>query len=249
MKGPGRIALSLSIAALAGASLSACSSSSTPNAATLLAASQQKAVNSYSVSYRLVATSKATKANPHPDVETVASELSPTTSVESVRFTSGNGDLDAKLVDGIVYFRGGASVLATALGLPDPAAQRYAGQWISIPDTNSNFAAITGTLNVSTQVSLLYPVGHVTIGPEETFRGKHVWPISGPSSPDSSRKVGLTRVLIDARTDLPVASGVVALSPSNHQFSEAASFLAWGGHVEVNAPKTSVPIETALADH
>ena len=183
------------------------------------------------------------------DVETVVSELSPTTSVESVRFASGNGDLDAKLVNGIVYFRGGPSILATALGLPTAAAQHYAGQWIAIPDTNANFAAITNTLNLSTQVALLYPTGTVTIGPAQTFHGHHVWPLSGTSTPDSSRKAGVTRILIDQKTDLPVASGVVAINQSNQQFSEAASFVAWGGHVEAAAPTASVPIETAIAYH
>ena len=249
MKAPRQILLSLTVAALAGLALSACSSSSPPDATKLLATSQQKVNNSYSVSYRLVATSKATKANPHPDVETVASELSPTTSVESVRFASGNGDLDAKLVNGIVYFRGGPSVLATALGLPTAAAQHYAGQWIAIPDTNANFAAITNTLNLSTQVALLYPTGKVTVGPEQTFHGHQVWPLSGASTPDSSRKVGVTRILIDQKTNLPVASGVVAINQRNQQFSEAASFIAWGGHVQATAPKTSVPIETAIAYH
>ena len=249
VKAPRRILLSLGAAALAGVGVSACSSNPPPDAAKLLATSQQAANNSYSVSYRLVATAKPTKTDPHPDVETIASELSPTASVESVRFTSGNGDLDAKLVNGIVYFRGAANILATALGLPTAAAQHYAGQWISIPDTNANFAAITNTLNLSTQVGLLYPAGKVTIGPEQTFHGHRVWPLSGPSTPDSSRKAGVTRILVDEKTHLPVASGVVAINHNNQQFSEAASFLAWGGHVQVKAPTTSVPIDTALAYH
>jgi hypothetical protein len=224
-----------------------CSSPSTPNAATLLATAQRKALNAYSVSYRLVATGRATTTDPHPTVETVVAELSAPTAVQSLRTTSGAGDLDAMLVDGIVYFRGDAHVLETALGLSVVAADHFAAQWLSIPDSNDNFAAITGNLTPSSQLTPLFPTGAVTIGSEERFHGREVWPVSGTAAADSSRRAGVTRMLIDAHTLLPVASGIVAVSTSGQQFSEVASFRAWGGHVDVTAPQGAIPIAIAIA--
>ncbi len=173
-------------------------------------------------------------------------QVSAPTAAESIRFSKGEGNLDVLLVNGTVYIRADGSTLSSALGLTDQLATKYAGTWISIASSDAPYNSITQTLTLDANIQAFLPSGpKVTVGPQTTLSGKRVLPLTGPAPINSAIKTGVLRLYVAPNTHLPVAAGLVGVSPTGRRNSEVVSFKSWGKPVQATAPTGAVPYSVA----
>ena len=223
-----------------------CSSSTTaaPSAsgATLIAQARMAAQQAGSVSYSVRAGTQATKANPKPAVESLTAQISAPASAQSIRMSSGSGNLDVIFTGGTAYVRGDAYTLYYALAMTHDNAAKYAGQWISIRPTDTPYNQIAQTFTIDGTISSFLPQGTpLIVGKPTKLDGIETTPVTGRAPANSTLKSGVLRVYLSNRTHLPVGSGIVGLSSSGARNSEVVKFLSWGHPVNVTAPQGAVP--------
>ena len=233
---------SLGILAASCSSSTSATSTTSASGATLIAQARTAAEQAGSVSYSVRAGTQATKADPNPPVESLTAQVSAPASAQSIRMSSGSGNLDVIFTGGVAYVRADSYTLYYALALTHANAAKYAGQWISISPSDTPFNQIAQTFTIDGTIASFLPQGTpLIVGKPTKLDGVETTPVTGRAPANSTLKQGVLRVYLSNRTHLPVGSGVVGLTSSGARNSEVAKFLSWGRPVNVTAPQGAVP--------
>lgn len=237
----------LGASAIVAVSASACSSGGSDQAASgaqLVADASAKAEAQGSTSIRIVATSVTGKTS--QPVEELSSKVSAPAASQRLRFSSGGGNLDVRLIGSTAYVRADATTLYKGLALTKQDAPTYAGRWISLVQTDSPFSSIADTMTLKSQLATFLPVGRsVSVGETRRLDGHDVIPLTGKAAKGGTGGRGVVRLLIDARSKLPVGAGVVKAG-SGTTLKIVARFSDWGKPVEVTAPPDAVPYDSVV---
>ena len=143
------------------------------------------------------------------------------------------------VVPGTAYMQGDTSWTTLIWSWPS----FYAGKWIAIPSSNSNYQSALYGVTLGTLLSAEKPTGHLTLTPKTTIRGKKMVGVSGgmvttdwPSDVKGSVVVYVSAVA----PYLPVES-VFHVTENGHKTTVSDTFSNWGEPISVTAPASSVP--------
>ncbi len=144
------------------------------------------------------------------------------------------------LSGGTAYLSGNTQGLTSYIGLPAPVATALAGQWISIPPTDSGFKSVVSGLALAAALKEATPAKPLRTGKTKMLLGKQTLSISGTGSTGQD----LTTLFV-ATGDQPLPVEAVASSGSAKSASgEIITFSKWGEAVHVPVPSTSIPISS-----
>jgi hypothetical protein len=141
-----------------------------------------------------------------------------------------------KLVGGVVYVRGDATILNLYMGLTKGRAKIVAGKWYSIASTNPDFAVVASDLTVSSTMSVVEMTRSVVRLPDQVRNGVHVTVLKGQTIASSSSPSLSETLYSNARDSLPVMASV-----SYQGKKQSESFSNWGRAVRVSAPSRALP--------
>ena len=238
------VAGALALATALGAGACGSTTKTAPTGSALVAQASAAAQAAGSVSIKIIAT-QTTGGNRQP-TETLTSKISAPAAVQSIRFPAGTaGNLDVMLIGSVAYVRTDATTLFKGLGLTKQGAKLYAGQWISIQQSDPPFSGIASTLTLDAQLKSFLPAGNkVTVGATKTIHGQRVIPLTGPASASHVKGAGVSRLLIDPATKLPAAGGVIK-SASGQSVEVVARFSMWAKPVNLTPPTDAIAYSTA----
>jgi len=113
------------------------------SASALLAAMLVAMHAQHSVHYVTQTTSGVTRV-------TIVGDVGKTTGTQQVTFTQSgkSGHVTVRVVNGTAYFRGDAFALQNFMGVPVANATRYAGDWVRVPHTAKQYAAIAADVTL-----------------------------------------------------------------------------------------------------
>lgn len=151
--------------------------------------------------------------------------------------------LEAELTHNVIYVRGTAASLQSALGLSAAVSQQNAGQWISIQPTDGPFADVSSTLTLSSILGAFTPENTATTKSKDvTLHKEQVLAFTGIPSSGTSPGVSAVVSLFIARhgSHEPVGGTAVYASGSTRT-SDAVVFSQWGVPVTVAAPVGAHP--------
>jgi hypothetical protein len=154
----------------------------------------------------------------------------------------GNSELDLERVGDLLYLRGSAQVLQTALGFSAKEAAPYAGKWISVSPGDFVFQPLSATLDLGAQVKAFLPTGgQVHTGSERTFRHTAVVPIIGapPKSTAKGARGELALFVTPNSPHLP-AGATLTLRKGSRSESRIVAFTDWGKPIHLTAPTGAV---------
>jgi hypothetical protein len=144
------------------------------------------------------------------------------------------------LVDGIAYVTGNRQGLTSYMGLPASIATALAGQWISIPPTDSGFRSVISGLTLSSALNEVTPAGSISQGKRKTLNGRSTFSISGTGSTGQAR----TSLFIATNGNRLPVEAVAATGSGKSVSGEIVTFSRWGEKVHTPKPATSVPISS-----
>ncbi|HEU5035108.1 MAG TPA: hypothetical protein VFT62_10180 [Mycobacteriales bacterium] len=146
--------------------------------------------------------------------------------------TVGNGTLDVRLLNGLVYFRGNAAAFS-ALGASSAETASVAGKWLKSDATTGPFAGLSAFRDLhSAFQALLRPSGKLEAGPVTTINGQKVATIIEVSD-------GSKLYVADTGQPLPVR-----IERSGAQ-SGRIDFTDYGKAVSVQAPPNAIDLNQA----
>ncbi|HEY2353657.1 MAG TPA: hypothetical protein VGH79_01995 [Gaiellaceae bacterium] len=148
--------------------------------------------------------------------------------------------LTVELVDETAYVEGDEAGLVFFQGLTDSEAQMYAGQWISIPKDDTDYASTAAGLTLSSSLHTFWPSAHLALVSRK-LNGKPVVGVSGTNG-KGQNKVNAVVYAPAHGKKLPLELRLT--SPSNKHFSNTFVFSNWNETVTVTAPDSSTPIST-----
>ena len=151
-----------------------------------------------------------------------------------------NGQLDARLVDSVIYVTGSEAVIGAALKLTDAEAAKYAGKWISLQKTDAPYETVAKALAPSAELTPYTPVGNLTVGSVSTLRGRSVLAVSGAASEAAGANATATLYVSTTAPYVPVGGSLVGTGAQKGD-SEVVAFTAWGERVRPPAPTTATP--------
>jgi hypothetical protein len=177
---------------------------------------------------------------------TLSGELSATAAYETL--SDDGTQLQVELTDNVIYLRGTAPSMASALGLTSQVAQQNAGRWVSVQSSDQPYAGILETLSLPDLLSAFTPASsHSTTYKFVTLKGVRRLAFSGTPSLGTSPGVGANVTLF-----VPVSGshnpigGTSVFVQGQVRTSEAIVFTKWGSAVSVAAP-TGARAYSALA--
>ncbi len=157
------------------------------------------------------------------------------------------GHLTLLLADKKAYFKGDLLGLEGFTGLSAKLSAEFAGRWISVPSTNSSFAAVAGTLAVATAAGQLVKVpGTLTRGKTSRQLGHAAVAVTAAEA-SSSGSLKLTIYVATRGAALPILVEGTTTAAGGAPRSISARFSNWGEAVHVTAPGTSLPITKVQA--
>jgi hypothetical protein len=179
--------------------------------------------------------------------QTVSGDASPSSGTQHVR--AGDAEYSVALEQGTVYFDGDASALEDQLGVSAQTAERYAGSWISLTQSDEPYAALEGGVTAASAL------GQILIEPTSisTFRVPHHTPVAriiGYIPPGRPGQVLTGAAVLDTttRSGLPALYRVTG-SDGGVGWQSEIMFSRWGQPVAVSAPSGAHPYTSLLAGH
>lgn len=137
------------------------------------------------------------------------------------------------------YVQGDANGLQQIQGLTKAQATQYAGQWISIPKGDKDYAQTAGDVTLGSILQSSTPHGHLT-----TFKAKdHGIRVIGVRATSGTGKKKQLQVLAAKAhgSRLPLEEDEFA---PGEEFISRTVFGRWNESVQVQAPSSSTPIST-----
>jgi hypothetical protein len=178
--------------------------------------------------------------------QNLTGEISPSTATEAV--TRNGTTFEVELIRNVVYVKGPASVLQSALGVTSTQATLAAGKWISVTSTDSAFSSLTGALSLARTIDEFTPTGsRVRVRKAARLNGETVLPVVGAPSASVANGAEGTAVLYVAEKSphLPAAASLI-LSKDGEELDENAVFTRWGTKVSFAAPVSVTPIASIV---
>jgi hypothetical protein len=157
----------------------------------------------------------------------------------TVKVGKETGTIHIVFVSDTAYVEGDAFGLVANLNLTKAQAKQYAGKWISIPDGDKAYRAVSGGLTVASIIHGVAPRGRLKAA-KAKVHGRGVFVLEGTKGTGKKRVVG-TLVARASGERLPIESLVV---DSAHEALARADFSKWNETVKVTAPTSSIPIAT-----
>lgn len=174
--------------------------------------------------------------------------LSGQISAKSASETSiiGTTTLIVQLIGDVVYVHGRANNLKSALELDTKEIAAVATRWVAVPSTDSAFASLTSSLQLTKELNLYIPSSGLHLLKARKLKGVKVIPLTGkPTMEIATRQNGSVTLFISAKTHLPVGGTLVAQRGSK-VLREVAAFSDWGKPVTIAPPSGAVTIITVL---
>jgi len=158
-----------------------------------------------------------------------------------------DGHLTVLLAGGTAYFQGDSLGLQGLTGFSAKVSAEYAGKWISVPSTNSNFPALAGSLEVKTAATQLVRLtGTLTRGETSTELGHPAVAVKALQS-SKTANLKLTMYVRTTGAALPITVTGTSQESGNATHSISAKFSDWGEVLHLNAPSGAVPVASVQA--
>jgi hypothetical protein len=142
-------------------------------------------------------------------------------------------DTHVLVVNGTAYFDANEFTLHSLYGLSVSAAKEIGARWVSVPKSNSKYAAITGNVTLPSALQAVTPRGHFT----ETAPTK----VNGISAVGiRSKQAGAVYTLYISQSDpaLPLA----LITTGGNGTRGTVTFADWGEPVDVKPLTNALPI-------
>ncbi len=173
-------------------------------------------------------------------VQSVVGAVSAPTAEETL--TGGSAPLQVALISGVIYIRGSASVLQSALGLSSSVASANAGKWISIAPGDAPFSSLSQSLTVRQELNQYTPSTKKPVTVRSvTLHGHPAYELSGaPSASLTSGATGQSALFVSTQGDHLPLGGALDLKKGTQSLSEVAVFSNWGTPIKLTAPSGAV---------
>jgi hypothetical protein len=152
---------------------------------------------------------------------------------------SGGEQAQVLVVGGTAYFSGNQAALIHYFGLPAAVAKKIGTRWVSVPSSSSGFAAVAGGTTLASVLGSFDVPGTLRETAPTQIDGQAAvgvtgkGPVTGSSTPSVSAIVYVTR----SSKPLPLRA-VYSFSTGG---SVTLDLSAWGEHLALKAPATSIP--------
>jgi hypothetical protein len=146
----------------------------------------------------------------------------------------------------VAYVRGNATCLENTLGLPPQEATTYAGRWIAVPSSSSDYSGLVTGVTDSSMMTGVTPSAPLRFTKATTIDGKSVMGISGGLGPFAPTTSAGTQVLYisTAAPYLPVAFVLHATQNTGKPLTSSAHMSNYGESVVVMEPAHSIPLSS-----
>jgi hypothetical protein len=146
----------------------------------------------------------------------------------------------------MAYIQGDASFLEDVVGMGRDDAMKYAGQWIAVPSSSSEYANAASGLTISELITNVTPTGTLSFAKPTTIDGKTAVGVSGGLPVWANGSAGTTVLYVStAAPYLPVAE-VVQGTNGTDKMTGTDHMSDYGKPVTVTAPATSIPITSIM---
>jgi len=145
------------------------------------------------------------------------------------------------------YAKGDATFLEQDLQVSQDEATKYAGQWIAVPSSSSDYAALALGLTISPLLPRQAPSAPLRFTKPTTIDGKSVVGVSGNfDTPEREAGWVGTQVLYisTAAPYLPIEMTQHGTIGNGETLTDASHMSDYGESVVVTAPANSIPISS-----
>ena len=145
---------------------------------------------------------------------------------------------EVEVIGKTAYMYGNQHALKSYFKFTSNQVAVIGSNWVSIPSTDTAFAAIAYDVTVPTALDEVAPSGHLTEGAKTTIHGQHVIAISGGApSVFAGGRQGKATIYITASSDpLPVGASIEVVQANNSKLTLTGTMGDWGEHVTVTPP-------------
>jgi len=144
----------------------------------------------------------------------------------------------------VAYLRGDATCLEVNLQFPRHEATKYAGRWIAVPSSSSEYASLVSGETDSSFMTGVIPWAPLRFTKPTTIGGKSVIGISGGLGPNAGA-VGTNVLYVStAAPYLPVAFVVHGTDSNGKPLTSSGHMSNYGESVVVTEPAHSIPISS-----
>ena len=154
---------------------------------------------------------------------------------------SQTGPATVLVVGGSAYIRGNAFTLHDYFPFTQAQAGRYAGKWISIPQTSGAYSAVAADATLASFLEDLLPTKHLTLV-RATIAGRKSVGVRGRVR---QADIELVETVYAPVSGTPLPSQVKAVV-AGHPGTSATRMSRWNEPVRLTAPARPVPISTVL---
>ena len=145
----------------------------------------------------------------------------------------------------VAYLRGDATCLENTLGLPPQEATTYAGRWIAVPSSSSDYSGLVTGVTDSSMMTGVTPSAPLRFTKPTTIDGKSVMGISGGLGPYATGSVGTQVLYIStAAPYLPVAFVLHGTQSNGKPLTSSSHMSNYGESVVVTEPAHSIPLSS-----
>jgi hypothetical protein len=145
----------------------------------------------------------------------------------------------------VAYVRGNATCLENTLQVRPHEATTYAGQWIAVPSSSSEYAGLVTGVTDSSMMTGVTPSAPLRFTKPTTIDGKSVMGISGGLGPYATGSVGTQVLYIStAAPYLPVAFVLHGTQSNGKPLTSSSHMSNYGESVVVTEPAHSILISS-----
>jgi hypothetical protein len=184
-------------------------------------------------------------------VQTVSADIGTDSASETIRNSSGGGEVNIIVSGGIAYVQASPSTLQDLLGLTVAASTSAAGQWISVTSSDPPFQLIDHSLTIDAAVNPYLPSpSSAVLKPARHVKGIDgtVQPVTGTynDSGAAAHVSGVASTFINTGTNL-LQGGSFQSASKNPFVTTLAVYSKWGVPVSVTAPTSSLSYKTLFS--
>ena len=145
-----------------------------------------------------------------------------------------------------LYAKGDATFLEQNLPVPQHEATKYAGRWIAVPSSSSDYAGFASGLTVSSMLPGQAPSAPLHFTKPITIDGKSVVGVSGnfDRSEGKTGWVGTQVLYISRAPYLPMEMTQHGTISDGERITDTSHMSDYGESVVVTAPAKSIPISS-----
>lgn len=156
-----------------------------------------------------------------------------------IHLSGAAGEAQVALVGGTAYFTGSEPMLVAYFGFPATVAVTIHGRWISVPQSNSAYAAVAAGVTISSTLRELIPQVSLKFAGSGSVNGVAVTEIRGTVKSTASSPAG-TAIVYVSRSAKPLPVRVDFRDSQGDTVT--AAFSRWGEHIAIKAPTGTISI-------